>query len=129
MNETFGGPNGVATPATERRAFRLARTYVAHYPGMAESLVNQVGYDQLRRGQVDRAVQAFKKNVEAFPDSPNVYDSLGDAYCRAGDEASARQSYQQAANVAEKRNPSNARISWYRDKAKTGCAPHPTNRP
>ena len=29
---------------------RLARTYVAHYPGLAGSLVNQVGYDQLRRG-------------------------------------------------------------------------------
>ena len=108
---------------------RLARTYVGQYPGLAESLVNQVGYDQLKRGQIDRAVQTFKKNAEAFPDSPNVYDSLGDAYCRAGDEATARKSYEQAANVAEKRNPSNARISWYRDKAKKGCAPQTENRP
>jgi tetratricopeptide (TPR) repeat protein len=108
---------------------RLARTYVAQYPGMSESLVNQVGYDQLKRGQVDRAVQTFKKNAEAFPESPNVYDSLGDGYCRAGDDLSARQSYQQAANVAEKLNPSSARISWYRDKAKKGCAPQTENRP
>ena len=74
-------------------------------------------------------VQTFKKNVEAFPDSPNVYDSLGDGYCRAGDDASARRSYQQAANVAEKRNPSNPRITWYRDKAKKGCAPPSNDRP
>ena len=88
--------------AAERHddVLQLARTYAAQYPAMAEGLVNQLGYDQLRRGQVDRAVQTFKNNAEAFPDSPNVHDSLGDAYCRAGDAASARRSYQQAAGVA-----------------------------
>jgi tetratricopeptide (TPR) repeat protein len=101
---------------------RLARAYSAQYPAMAEGLVNQVGYDQLRRGQVDRAVQTFKKNAEAFPDSPNVHDSLGDAYCRAGDAASARRSYQQAAQVAERRSPPHTRLDWYREKAKKGCA-------
>jgi predicted alpha/beta superfamily hydrolase len=108
---------------------RLARAYAAQYPAMAERLVNQVGYDQLRQGQVDRAVQTFKKNAEAFPDSPNVHDSLGDAYCRAGDAASAVRSYQQAAHVAEKRSPSHPRLGFYRDKAKKGCAPDPDNRP
>jgi len=108
---------------------RLARAYAAQYPAMAERLVNQVGYDQLRQGQVDRAVQTFKKNAEAFPDSPKVHDSLGDAYCRAGDAASAVRSYQQAAHVAEKRSPSHPRLGFYRDKAKKGCAPDPDNRP
>jgi predicted alpha/beta superfamily hydrolase len=106
---------------------RLSHTYAAQYPAMAENLVNQVGYDQLRRGQVDRAVQTFKKNVEAFPDSTNVYDSLGDAYCRAGDAASAVRSYQQAAQVGEKRSPPHPRVNWYREKAKKGCAPQPEN--
>jgi len=100
---------------------RLARAYSAPYPAMSERLVNQVGYDQLRRGQVERAVQTFKKNAETFPDSPNVYDSLGDAYCRAGDSASAIRSYQQAAQVAEKRSPTHPRLGWYREKAKKGC--------
>jgi predicted alpha/beta superfamily hydrolase len=108
---------------------RLARAYTAQYPAMAQRLVNQVGYDQLRRGQIDRAVQTFKKNAETFPDSPNVHDSLGDAYCRAGDAASALRSYQQAAHVAEKRSPPHPRLGWYREKAKKGCAPDPHNRP
>ena len=101
---------------------RLARGYAAQYAAMSESLVNQVGYDQLKRGQVDRAVQTFKNNADAFPDSPNVYDSLGDAYCRAADAASARASYERAALVAEKRSPTHPRIAWYREKAKKGCA-------
>ena len=100
---------------------RLARAYAVLYPAMAQSLVNQAGYDQLRRGQVDRAVQTFKKNAEAFPNSPNVYDSLGDAYCKAGDTAAAVRSYQQAAQVAEKQSPPHPRLGWYREKAKKGC--------
>jgi predicted alpha/beta superfamily hydrolase len=110
-------------------AARLARAYATQYPAMSERLVNQIGYDQLRRGQIERAVQTFKKNVEAFPDSPNVYDSLGDAHCRAGDASAAVRSYQQAAQVAERRSPPHPRLDWYREKAKKGCAPDPQNRP
>ena len=102
---------------------RLARGYTARYPAMSESQVNQVGYDQLKRGQVDRAIQTFKNNADAFPDSPNVHDCLGDAYCRAADVTSARPSYERAARAAETRSPTHPRIAWYRDKAKKGCAP------
>jgi predicted alpha/beta superfamily hydrolase len=101
---------------------RMAKTYAVPYPALSERLVNQVGYDQLKRGQTDRAVKTFKDNADAFPDSPNVHDSLGDAYCRAGDEASARQSYARAARVAETRSPPHPRAAWYRDKANKGCA-------
>jgi Tfp pilus assembly protein PilF len=106
-----------------RNVIRLARAYVVQHPALAQGLVNQVGYDQLSRGQVDRAVQTFKNNAEAFPDSPNVHDSLGDAYCRAGDNASAKRSYEQAAHVAETRSPPHPRLNWYREKAKKGCTP------
>lgn len=103
-------------------AIRLATAYAAQYPAMAEGVVNQVGYDQLRRGQVGQAVETFKRNTDAFPQSPNVYDSLGDAYCRAGDPQAARQSYQQAARVAETRSPAHPRLGWYREKADKACA-------
>ena len=44
----------------------LANAYAAPYPSAAENLVNQVGYDLLRRGQLERPLEAFKKNAEAF---------------------------------------------------------------
>ena len=104
---------------------RLARAYAAPYPAIGEGLANQVGYDQLKRGEVDRALQTFKTNAEAFPDSPNVYDSLGDAYCRARDAASARQSYERAVQVAEKRSPPHPRLDRYREKVTKGCPQMP----
>ena len=102
-------------------ALRLSGAYVTEYPVLAEAVVNLVGYDQLRRGQVDQAVRTFTENVKAFPDSPNVYDSLGDAYCKAGDAAAARRSYGDAARVAAKRSPPHPRLGWYQDKAEKGC--------
>ena len=70
-------------------------------------------------------MQTFKNNTEAFPGSPNVHDSLGDAYCRAGDVASARQSYEQAARVAETQSPPHPRLARYLEKANKACAPTP----
>ena len=104
---------------------RLARAYTAPYPAMAEGLANQVGYEQLKRGEVDRALRTFQSNADAFPNSPNVHDSLGDAYCRAKNAASARQSYERAVQVAEKRSPPHPRLDRYREKVTKGCAPTP----
>ena len=102
-------------------AIQLSDAYVTEYPVLAEAVVNLVGYDQLRRGQVEQAVRTFTRNVRAFPDSPNVYDSLGDAHCKAGDAAAGRRSYEDAARAAAKRSPPHPRLGWYKDKAEKGC--------
>jgi len=102
---------------------RLAKTYARPYPVMAERLVNQVGYDQLKQGHIDQAVRTFRSNVDAFPDSPNAHDSLGDAYCRAGDEAAAKTSFQQAARVSQAVTQPNPRLATYQKKADAGCPP------
>lgn len=102
---------------------RLADAYAVQYPAMAEGVVNQVGYDQLQGGHTDRAVQTFKRNVEAFPQSPNVHDSLGDAYCRASDVSAAGESYRRAARVAEAQAPPHPRLDRYRKKGDSPCTP------
>ncbi len=45
-----------------------------------EAQLNVLGYRFLARGEVDTAIVFFKKNVEAYPEAFNVYDSLGEAY-------------------------------------------------
>lgn len=109
--------------ARHDEVLQMANTYAAPYPSMAERLVNQVGYDQLRRGDLVQAVETFKKNAAAFPGSPNTHDSLGDGYCRAGEAALGRQSYQEAARVAGTRSPPHPRLGWYQDRANKGCTP------
>jgi uncharacterized protein len=49
-----------------------------------EALINQLGYQSLFAGRADEAIAIFKTNVERYPDSANVYDSLAEAYERSG---------------------------------------------
>lgn len=45
-----------------------------------EYLANRIGYDYLYAKEYKKAVNMFRYNVMTFPDSANVYDSLGEAY-------------------------------------------------
>jgi len=54
--------------------------------GIKEGDMNNVGYQLLQTGKKKEAIEIFKINVEAFPKSGNVYDSLGEAYLADGDK-------------------------------------------
>lgn len=67
---------------------------------MPENLVNQMGYALLREGRIEDAIRAFETNVELYPTSSNVYDSLGDAYDAACRWEEARDNYARAFEMA-----------------------------
>jgi predicted negative regulator of RcsB-dependent stress response len=69
-----------------------------------ENELNNYGYQLLNDGNTGEAVRIFTMNVERFPGSWNVYDSLGEGYDRAGDTQSAIAYYQKA---LEKDPPAN----------------------
>ncbi|UCC49456.1 MAG: tetratricopeptide repeat protein, partial [Gemmatimonadota bacterium] len=64
-----------------------------------EREVNSLGYRLLQAGQVDRAIDVFLINTEQYPESANVWDSLGDGYRAKGDTAQAIASYQKALEI------------------------------
>jgi predicted alpha/beta superfamily hydrolase len=72
-----------------------------------EALMNQVGYQAMGQGNLEEAIAAFKLNVERHPDSANVYDSLGEAYERAGRLELALRSYEKAYALGLKTNDPN----------------------
>lgn len=71
---------------------------------LRENEMNLAGYSLLRTKNVKEAIEVFKLNVEAFPNSFNVYDSLGEAYMANGDTALAIKNYQKSVEL----NPQNA---------------------
>jgi cytochrome c-type biogenesis protein CcmH/NrfG len=42
--------------------------------------MNMLGYQRLQKGEIKDAIELFKLNVQAYPESANTYDSLGEAY-------------------------------------------------
>jgi CubicO group peptidase (beta-lactamase class C family) len=60
---------------------------------LSEDQLNGLGYELLGRDRTADAIEVFKLNAEAFPESANTYDSLGEAYAKAGEKDLAIQSY------------------------------------
>jgi hypothetical protein len=85
---------------TQRRYAQAARDlHVSE--ALPEAWVNMMGYALLRElRQPRRAAWVFGQNVTAYPHSPNVYDSLGDAVLAIGDRRGARAEFQRAIDTA-----------------------------
>jgi CubicO group peptidase (beta-lactamase class C family) len=48
--------------------------------------LNFFGYEIMNSQELPAAIEVFKLNSELFPDVPNVFDSLGEAYMNAGNK-------------------------------------------
>jgi uncharacterized membrane protein len=68
-----------------------------------ESELNNLGYELLRKKEFTVAIRILQLNVEAYPKSGNVYDSLGEAYMDDGKRALAIANYEKSLQV----NPKN----------------------
>jgi hypothetical protein len=82
------GPEGAARVGKARAEARKADPHAVLFP---ESFANQLGYEHIGSGDVKGGLAIMALNVEAYPDSPNALDSLGDAYVASGDKATALQ--------------------------------------
>jgi len=66
-----------------------------------ESMINQMGYNLLEMEKVDFAGEFFKLNVEYYPNSFNVYDSLGDFYLASDNKDKAIESFEKALAIQD----------------------------
>jgi len=81
------------------------------YPiSVPENLINQIGYQLLSGGKPEEAIATCKANVERYPDSANVYDSLAEAYERGGRIDLAEPLYEKAKVLGEQDNDPNASV-------------------
>jgi len=67
-------------------AYRQIKKEKPENATVAEARINGLGYGFLRQKKLPEAIAYFKLNAEFYPQSWNVYDSLGDAYMANGDK-------------------------------------------
>ncbi len=94
LMETF------STHGTEAMVDEYAKLRDRYYGRAAydfgENSLNALGYALLGQGEVEAAIAIFRVNVEKFPESANVYDSLAEAYLTSGNNRLARIYYEKS---------------------------------
>jgi tetratricopeptide (TPR) repeat protein len=70
---------------------------------VSEAQLNAIGYSLLGDKKVREAIEILKLNAVTYPESANVYDSLGEAYLISGDKDLAIRNYRKAVEL----NPQN----------------------
>jgi dienelactone hydrolase len=86
-------PGGTGKVSRKLAAARRNNPKAVIFP---ESVVNFMGYEHLQAGDIKGALEILKLNATAYPESPNVYDSLSDAYLADGEKELARQNASKA---------------------------------
>ncbi len=71
----------------------------------AETELNALGYRLVQEDNLAAATAMFELNVEAYPNSPNCYDSLGEAYLRHGHYEKAAEMYEKSLSLLETADP------------------------
>jgi acetyl esterase/lipase len=86
-----------------RSAFEEARKRDPQATLFQEATLNNLGYRLIQKGRLPDAVEVFRLNTEAYPQSANVWDSLAEAYMNNGDKELAIQNYRKSLEL----NPKN----------------------
>jgi dienelactone hydrolase len=108
-------PGGVEKAARKLAEARRNDPKAVIFP---ETIVNLMGYEHLQAGEIKDALEIMKLNVTAFPESPNAYDSLSDAYLADGQKELARQNARKALELlAHDTTDPEARRNAIRDNA------------
>ena len=81
-----------------------------------ESQLNALGYQLLQIGLNKEAIKIFELNIEQYPESANVYDSMGEGCMVAGDNKNAVKYYEKSLKLDP--NNENARKMLEQLKAK-----------
>ncbi|MCA1621198.1 MAG: serine hydrolase [Acidobacteria bacterium] len=84
-------------------AYRRIKKEQPDNVAVSEQRLNTLGYELLRAKKTREAVAVFALNAELYPQSFNVYDSLGEAYAEGGDKGLAVKNYRRSLEL----NPKN----------------------
>lgn len=100
LSATIAG-SGIEQAAKQYHEVKAAEPATYNFD---EEELNTLGYQLIQAKRLKQAIRVFQLNVEAYPQSGNTYDSLGEAYMDDGNKQQAIKNYQRSLQL----NPSNA---------------------
>ena len=77
----------------------LKKTHAEEYGFDDENTLNEIGYYFLGKNKMADAIIVFEYNTKLFPNSWNVFDSLGEAYADKGDKEKALLNYKKSVQL------------------------------
>ncbi|MCK5052249.1 MAG: hypothetical protein KAS53_11045 [Candidatus Cloacimonetes bacterium] len=73
-----------------------------------EYVINMLGYNYLLKEEYENAIEVFQENINRFPASANVYDSLGEAYENNEQYELAQKNYAKACELVKEDDPNSS---------------------
>jgi uncharacterized membrane protein len=93
--------SGIDQAAQQYRQLKVAKG--ANY-NLDEDELNALGYQLVQANKLELAIRIFQLNVEAYPNSGNTYDSLGEAYMDDGNKPQAIANYKRSLQLTPGNN-------------------------
>lgn len=88
---------------------KLKQLMIAHYRLLSsewgytvrpeEGMLNQLGYNFLQQKDYERSAMFFQANIDYYPKSFNVYDSMGDYYLARNEKPKAMEYFRKALSI------------------------------
>lgn len=108
--------DGVATAMQKYKALKANR---AGDYDFSEPQLNRLGYRLMAEQNMAAALAVFRLNVEQFPESINVYDSLGECYLSMGKRDQAIASYENLLARLPSANMPDQRKNFFKQRAES----------
>jgi tetratricopeptide (TPR) repeat protein len=84
-------------------AFKMIQKKDSLSPIIKQHTLNDLGYQYIKKNNFDAALEVFKINAILYPETSNVFDSMGEAYFLKKDTVNAIVSFKKALSI----NPEN----------------------
>jgi predicted alpha/beta superfamily hydrolase len=81
--------------------YKVISSYMGYKVSPPEYVINNIGYQLMGSHQLDRAAYYFHLNMQNYPNSFNVYDSMGDVMLARQQKDSAIKCFQKALTLRE----------------------------
>ncbi len=116
----FDVPRNIKTPEELSKHFEMltARTNVTFRP--PENTINRFGYTAMAGNNLDLAIRYFQMNIDLYPGSSNVYDSMGEAWMNKGDYKKAIDYYERSIKINSANENARQQIEKMKASQKSG---------